>query len=290
MREPSARREMPPTCLERPHAREPERFVALLVPFAYFFRSRVPRARRKLGWLLNYLLPVLALAAAARGDWAGVLPAALMLVAVYAAYEFGYLVNDTVVVEREAMPTWRLDEATRRWLRSRLGLAFGVRAAIGLACLALLARSADAPGWEIAAAGWLLIWPCFALYNHWRGRITIALHFVLVGLRFLLPIVAASRPESVAPGWAALLLLYALPNSYEAAWKPRYGLAWLKRAFVDEHRFRVAWFVALTLIALAALARWPTVPQQVFAAACAYYLAQRLLAWYFTRRLGSSVD
>jgi hypothetical protein len=253
----------------------------LLVPFAYFFCSRVPSAPAKLGWTANYLLPVLGLAVAAHGGWGGMLPAALMLVAVYAAYEFGYLVNDTLAIAHEANPTLRLDDATRAWLRRHLGLAFAGRA---LACLGALA-ALEAPQVDVAAAGWLLIWPCFALYNRWRGRITIALHFALVSLRFGLPIVAATGPASFAPQACLLLLLYAVPNSFEAAWKARYGMPALRRVAGDEDRFRIAWYLALTALALALLAASPQGrAAQVFALACAYYLAQRMLAGWLRRR------
>lgn len=253
---------------------------ALLVPFAYFFHSRVPTTARKLGWVLNYLVPVLALAAAAHGGWPGLLPAAIVLVAVYAAYEFGYLVNDTVTVEREAEPTLRLDEATRLWMRDRLGLAFAVRAGIGVACVGTWAQLTTSPQPLLVVAGWLALWPCFALYNRWRGRVTIGLHFVLVSLRFLLPILAAVQPGSVAPHWALLLCVYPLINSYEAAWKPRYGLDWLERPFADVYRFRVIWHGVLLVLALAwamSAAREPV--NHVFAAVCGYYFVLRLIAW-----------
>ncbi len=261
------------------------RYVALCVPFAYFFASRVPTAAGKVGWSLNYLLPVLALAAAAHGDWLGLLPALVMLVAVYAAYEFGYMVNDSVAIDREAVPTLRLDEAARTWMRAHLGIAFTVRALIGLACLALL-HTTHMPQPTLVAAGWLLLWPGFALYNHWRGRITIALHFVLVSLRFVLPILAAAAPGSIEPGAALLLLaLYPVPFTYEAAWKTRYGLPALKAAFGDEDRFRVTWY--LTLLLATAL-WWPTSPQagtsrELFLAIVGYFLLQRVLAWFFRR-------
>lgn len=259
------------------------RMVALLVPFGYFFHSRVPTAARKLGWALNYVVPVLALAAAAHGGWGGALQAAVMLVAVYAAYDFGYLVNDTVTIGREGAPTLRLDEATRQWMRAHLGLAFAVRAGIGLACLGVWMQAMHPPQAPLVIGGWLALWPCFALYNRWRGRITIVLHFVLVSLRFLLPILAAARPASIAPHWALLLWLYPLISSYEAAWKPRYGLAWLERPFVDVYCLRVVWHGVLLLIALAwlSVAREPV--NHVFAAICGYYFVLRLTAWQVAR-------
>jgi hypothetical protein len=228
---------------------------------------------------------VLALAAAAHGGWGGVLPAALMLAAVYAAYEFGYLVNDTVVVEREAAPTLRLDEDLRLWMRARLELALVVRAVIGLGCLAAWLALTPSPQPLAVAAGWLALWPCFALYNRWRGRITIGLHFVLVSLRFVLPILAAAGPGSVGAGWIVLLLvLYPAPNAYEAAWKARYGLPGLKRAFGHEDRFRVTWYLALLLAGLVWTIATPATPShQLFIAACGYFLIQRILAWLIRR-------
>lgn len=275
---------MPSTSSHTATTPSPARMVALLVPFAYFFHSRVPTTARKLGWVLNYLAPVLTLAAAAHGGWPGMLPAAIMLVAVYAAYEFGYLVNDTVTIERETEPTLRLDESTRLWMRAQLGIALAVRAGTGLVCLAALTHLSPSPQQPLLlVGGWLALWPCFALYNHWRGRITIGLHFVLVGLRFLLPILAAVQPHSIAPHWLVLLWVYPLVNTIEAMCKPRYGLSRLMRPIADVYRFRVAWHGALLLCALVWLKAAPVPANQVLAALCGYYFGLRVFAWWFRR-------
>lgn len=261
---------------------------ALWVPFAYFFMTRVPSARQRGGWCLSYLLPVLGLAVAAHGDGAwGLLPGMLMLVAVYSAYEFGYLVNDTVVVEREADPTLRVDAAARAWFRSRLWLAFVARAVVGFSCLGALA-ALGAPRVEALVAAWIGLWVVFALYNHRRGRETIALYLVLTGLRFVLPVLAAAQPGVAAPHWALLLLLYPMPNAYEAAWKPRYRLERLRAIVGHEHRFRTLWH-ALVFVAFLAWATWaPSRESGVLLGAAAYYLALRSVAWWMSARTRAS--
>ncbi len=277
---------MEPSLLAVQTKSSPGRAVPLLVPFAYFFHSRVPTLRHKLGWAISYLLPVLALAAVAHGGLPGLAAAAAMLVAVYSAYEFGYIINDTLTVTREARPTLRLTEASRAWMHARLLPALVVRSLTGMACLALLYWAA-VPNFFAVMLGWLALWPCFALYNHWRGRITIALHFVLVSLRFMLPILAATQAASIAPAWPLLLLLYALPNTYEAAWKQRYALPGLQRPFGDEYRFRLTWYLLLTALALGWLVWGTGAPRWVFAAACAYYLMCRLVAFWMVRNTPS---
>ena len=257
------------------------REVALRAPLAYFFASRVPTRRQKAGWLLGYVLPVLALAVAAQGSAGALLPAALMMVAVYAAYGYGYLVNDTVAVQHEDQPTLRLPEADRAWVVQRLGQAFWWRALAGAACVGAIVALRGADGWP-AAAGWLLIWPLFALYNHWRGRFTIVLYFGLVTLRFGLPILAAANPTDVVAAWP-LLFLYALPITLEAASKPRYGLTRLQRLVSQVHRFRMTWFALLSAAALAYATWAPSLPAWLFAAAAVYYLAFRVGAFVLQR-------
>lgn len=261
-------------------------WVLLALPFAYFLATRVPGGRQRIGWVFSYLLPVLALAALAHGGadgglagaLGGLLAGALAVAAVYTAYEFGYIVNDVAAVERESAPTLRAAAATRAWLAQRLGVAFVVRAAAGAAlAAAALALGGGLASW--AWFGWIALWPLFAAYNWWRGRVTLLLYVALVGLRFQWPIWAATVAGGAAlPGWPWLLALYALPTTYVAAWKPRYGLGVLQRRFGTETRFRVAWHALLAAAALGATAAWPRTPAIVFAALAAYYLALRLLA------------
>lgn len=247
--------------------------LLLIAPFAYFFHSRVPRPRQKIGWALGYVLPVLGLAASASGGATGLLLAALMMTAVYTAYEFGYLVNDTLSIEREERPTLRLTRSTREALRRRLALALAARLTIGGGLVALLLPIHGSAA-EAALLGWATLWPLFAVYNRWRGPITIALHFLLVGLRYLLPIVAAAptlEPAAMAP----LLLLYALPNTFEAAWKPRYGMTALRDLAGGTHRFRLAWAAAMTAAGLAFVWVRPSEAAWTFLCASLYYLLFR---------------
>lgn len=265
----------PPPDTDPPPGRA--RRAALWCPGAYFVQTRLPTWRLRAGWLLGFALPVLALAGAAHGGAGGVPIALCMLLAVYAAYEFGYLVNDVVVTTRESHPTERLAPALRRWYAARLARAAVLRAAIGLAALA----AAQALGGQVAGpvlAGWLALWPAFALYNRLRGPGTLALYLLLAGLRFVLPVLAAATPDGALPPWPAWLLLYALPNTFVAAWKPRYGWPALQRPFGHEARFRLVWHGVVAAGAIA-WAWWDDdAGTRAFAAVAAWLLAVRLAA------------
>lgn len=249
----------------------------LAVPFAYFFMTRVPGVRQRVGWLFSYVVPVLALAWIAHGGSAGMLIAAATMIAVYAAYEFGYIVNDAWTVAREAMPTLRLGAEDRAWYRTRLPHAAAIRFAVGSLCLAA-AMLAGAQHALATALVWLALWPLFAAYNWWRGRITIALYLGLGAIRFVLPIWASADMGGAAPHALWLLLLYPLPNTYVAAWKPRYGLQALQRPFGGEQRFRLLWHGALAGLALPTALLVDRRGAWVFAAAAAYYFVIRIIA------------
>lgn len=254
------------------------RHLSLFVPVAYFFRTRVSTSRQRLGWFFSYLLPVLTMATLVNGSWVGLPIALLVVVAVYGAYEYGYIVNDAVTVDRELHPTWRLDTDARTWFRARLSTARIVRFQIGLAAIGLVALW-SVRGASIALAGWLAIWLLFALYNARRGYSTIVFFFLLNGLRYLLPVLAAVDGQ-VPDAWAWLMLLsvYALPNTYVAAWKPRYRLDALRRPFGSEHRFRLIWHVGLTGLAAMHLLVVRDSLSGPFLMLSAYYLLLRLAA------------
>ena len=250
---------------------------ALLVPFSYFFLTRVATGRQRIGWAFSYLLPVLALPVLAGRAWTTLPLTLLAVIAVYAAYEFGYIVNDTATVAREASPTQRLDGPARQWIKARLLPAFCVRFLVGSACMAVVAFSLAPPALG-ALLAWGAIWPLFALYNRWRGLITIPLYLLLVSVRFVLPVWATAGAMGTLFDGLLLLLLYPLPTAVVASWKPRYGLAFLAKPFGNEHRFRLIWHGAL--LAAAVIGAWLS-PQWVswpFVAACAYYLITRLVS------------
>lgn len=257
--------------------------AALWLPFAYLVQTRLHTFRLLAGWVVGFVLPVLALAVLGRGD-AMALPIALcMLVAVYAAYEVGYLVNDVVVTARETHPTERLAQCPRAWYAQRLRNAAVLRFCVGALALA----AAMALGGEMSPpvlAGWLILWPLFALYNHWRGRATIVLYLLLNGLRFLLPVWAAAGTQAALPPWPALLLLYAMPNTYIAAWKPRYRLPVLQRPFTGEVYFRFVWHAAVAAGAWGFAVHDASPPAQNFAVVAGWLLLMRLIALRSHRR------
>lgn len=251
--------------------------VALWLPFAYLVQTRLHTARLLGGWVVGFVLPVLALAVLGRGDLVALPIALCMVVAVYAAYELGYLVNDALVTRRETHPTERLATGPRVWYAERLRTAAALRFGIGVAALAIAAAwGGTVDPWVLT--GWLALWPLFALYNHWRGRVTIVLYLLLNGLRFLLPVWAAAGPQAALPVWPALLLLYALPNTYIAAWKPRYALPVLRRPFAGEARFRLAWHAVVAIGAVACALHGGTAAARHFAMVAVWLLLMRLIA------------
>lgn len=252
---------------------------ALVVPFAYFFLTRVVTARQKSGWVCSYLLPVLGLSLLANLSWNTAALALLAVMAVYTAYEFGYIVNDTATVDHEPLPTHRLDAEARRWIGQRRPTALGVRLVCGGVCMGAVVGLAPSSTLDPLWA-WLAIWPLFALYNHWRGWVTLPLYLLLVSVRFLLPIWVGASAAFLASDWVLLLLLYPLPTTVVAAWKPRFGLGFLQRPFGDEQRFRLIWHGLL--LAAALLGAWlaPQVVRWSLVAACAcYFLIRAAAIW-----------
>lgn len=246
-------------------------------------QTRVDTLRLLTGWLLGFVLPVLALSMLGSHQAPAIPVALCMLTAVYAAYEVGYLVNDVVVTVRETHPTERLTPGARAWYAERLRLAVALRCCIGGAALALAAALGGNVGPQVLV-GWLALWLLFAMYNYWRGRVTILLYLLLNGLRFVLPVWAAAGVQAELPPWPTWLLLYALPNTYVASWKPRYRLPALQRLFTDEAHFRLAWH-ALVVIGAAVLVWHDATPAaHNFALVAAWLLAIRLMALTGHRR------
>lgn len=223
----------------------------LCTPFLYFLDTRVRSRGERLAWLSTYVVPVCLMAAAAvpSDPWVAAVAAAIGVVAVYAAYEYGYMVNDSVTVLTEERPTLRLPaerlDQVRRALPRVLLVRMLIVAAAALLVHGLVGRhGADAAGAAsvvlVLGVG-IVLW--YAVYNRVRSHASIVLFLVLVGARCVGPVaVALAGAGALTPAVALLLAVYALPNTIEFAAKPKYRLGWLRPVAAGVDVWRVAYY------------------------------------------------
>lgn len=232
--------------------------LRLVIPFLYFLDTRVRSRGERLAWVLTYLVPLLLMAAVAVPGDPGLAMAvtALAVVATYSAYEYGYMVNDSVTILSETRPTLRLPAERLAEIRRLLPAVLGVRlasvAVVSLGIHALTALGGGSHGMEAAFAVGSLgtgILAGYWIYNRVRSRLSIVLFHGLVGARCVGPLaVAFAASGTLTPLVWVLLVVYALPNTVEFAAKPKYRVRWLAEVPARVDAWRVAYYAVGCLL------------------------------------------
>ena len=225
----------------------------LCVPFLYFFETRIRSCRERIAWLFTYIVPLCLMAAAANplDPFAAAATAAIAAVGVYAAYEFGYMVNDSVTIHSEKSPTLRLPPERLDQVRRSLPWVLVVRMLLVAAAtwvvhvlVRLNGGNANCSASMVAAlCVGIVLW--YAVYNRVRSHASIALFLVLVSARCIGPVaVTLSAAGAISPGILLLLAVYTLPQTMEFAAKPKYKLGWLLPVHTCVDVWRVAYYAA----------------------------------------------
>jgi hypothetical protein len=235
--------------------------LRLVVPFLYFLDTRVRSRAERMAWSFTYLVPVhlMAVFAGADAPWTALVAAAVAVVAVYATYEYGYMVNDSVTILAEVQPTLRLPaerlaqvrEALPRVLAARLVILVAAAGAVGMIVRGIGGDGSAASLATTVLGGGILLW--YELYNRVRGRISIVLFHGLVAARCVGPLAVAFAALGLPLGDLWLLaVVYALPNTIEFAAKPKYRLLMLAPVAAQVDRWRVVYYAFATLIVVTA--------------------------------------
>lgn len=226
------------------------------MPLAYFLSTRVPALSSRISWLFIYPLPILLSAWMFRIDPIGpdeILAVVVAMLAVYALYELGYMDNDTRTVAMEDAPTERLSDIEKQFMASRFWIIRMLRLLFIAVCVLAIVGLVEGnrTGKLDYIAGLLVIALVFPLYNTFRGKVCLPLHFVLVVCRF-------STPGLVLVDWGhlyylvSMTLLFPLVNLIERSGEPRYGLAGMYPFYERRDVFRIVYYAVF--VAAGALA------------------------------------
>lgn len=221
------------------------------LPFGYYYVVRLGTLPKLLSWMLIYLMPTAVYSFCTYKG--GLTPFCtnylLTLLAVFALYELGYILNDTVAIRHEEQPAIRLYEHNFRHFEKHMWLIVGVRVLYSLLALGALwwaNRSwhvTDITHLRLVAGCIVLMMAVFGVYNSWRSHYNAWLYPLLVLSRYL-PFMLLYRVD----GWAILMLFISFPlvNMLERFSMPRYRFPIMRRLIPTEESktlFRVIYYL-----------------------------------------------
>lgn len=177
------------------------------IPFLYSFSTRMDNSIiGLLNWVSQYLLP-LCLIIFLFANFFNLAPFLLVLTLLYMLYEIGYIQNDTETIKTEKNPTLRLNKALLDYYEKNKRYIYIFRIAFSI-LLSVLATTLFEYTIDAVYLSWAIPVVYF-IYNRIRGYLTYIVHFLLLMLRYiipLLPFIDASLPMIIF-----IALLYPIP-------------------------------------------------------------------------------
>lgn len=224
------------------------------LPYVYFLKTRLTGNFQRVSWLFVYFIPIIFLysrIASLKNVYDYSLLILGFLIINY-VYENGYLENDVQTIKKEEKPTLRLSEEEIRIVDNSFTTIFFIRGVILILMLAgyfICAKYTTTivmPFTLLFAA--LLLQILYLIYNRIRNIVNLYLIIPLSFIRFfgfILPFV-----ETKDMGWFVLLatLLYPLSKFIEFAQKKRFKTIISKGDTFNVDRFRVKYYLLLTLL------------------------------------------
>ena len=228
------------------------------IPFGYYYVVRLGTIWKLLSWMLIYIMPTAFYSwLTYSGSWQ--MFAAnyvLTLAGVFTLYELGYILNDTVAVQKERQPAIRLQNRNFRHFEKHAWAIITVRVALAAAAFAGLwifnrtGQVTDSTHLWFVSGSAVLMTALFGLYNSWRSKYNVWLYPLLVFSRYL-PFMLLYRIDY----WGILMLWISFPcvNWLERFSMPRYRFPVMRKIIPTEESktlFRVIYYLVVVWLPL----------------------------------------
>jgi hypothetical protein len=226
-----------------------------IFPYVYFFTSRLPRANRRLSWILIEPLPVfLTTYCLATIPFMKFFVLFLSGYTAYISiYEVGYIENDSITIGNEKQPALRLKDTEITFVLNNIKKIEFIRWSISLLILIL--------SYFLGIKFKILIhfFPfcllivtiriIYLFHNYLRNKLNIISLFLLSSSRYIgIPLLLLEAPTVITLS-ILLILIYPFPKTLEYA-QMKYDFSFLRLIKTNQPLCRVIYYVILFSTAL----------------------------------------
>lgn len=156
------------------------------IPFFYTYSTRMDsNLIGVLNWIPQYLFPILLIILFEKGFFPFV-PFFVLILLLYTLYEIGYIQNDTETIKEEISPTLRLSQNELQYYENNKYFIYCFRLTFSLLLSFVLYYEMSKAFYSILMCWGML--GIYVLYNQVRGYITLFLHFLLMLMRYVSPV------------------------------------------------------------------------------------------------------
>ncbi len=197
-------------------------YLLYYIPFLYFYKTRLKSFLKFISWMCIYVFPIFLFVVFFQKNTFNpedIIIILLSMILVYVLYEIGYIFNDTETIRKEVNPTLRLNKKQFDFYYANKVTIYIFRFVIALSLSVELAFL------EIPLFNSLLPWAIvlvYMLYNYFRSRVNLLLHFILVTLRYSLPILMVTGVKIEVVLY--IMLVFPVVNLIERCGEKRFNI------------------------------------------------------------------
>lgn len=217
----------------------------------YFLKTRLTSLGNRIAFIVLYIIPISYLTSYfITFSYSALFDMLLLMMCTYSVYEGGYIYNDTITIKKETQPTLRLTDREIEYFSRNLCLILSVRILTLIVLISTLYTNTGQVVYYTSLSFLIVLASLYALYNHLRSRINLILHFGLVSLRYIIPLIPIIiySDLSLAYIFMSTLFIYPILNTFERSFEDRFNL-W-SGIKINRHKFRILYYSVLSLIYL----------------------------------------
>lgn len=218
-----------------------------IIPFVYFFKTRLKSRVQKLSWLFVYFLPNIFLYFSITGfafNAENILLMTLGIVLINYIYENGYIQNDIILTQNEKNPNLRIKGKLLIDIREKIKLIFFYRFLI-IFLLLFLIYMIDSYAFDKFIIVTILLQILYIIYNSIRSNLNLYLILLLSFLRFYGFIIPFVELENLVTFSIFCILLYPFSKFLEFTKQPKYKMPRFSKLIGKIDEFRIVYYFIL---------------------------------------------
>lgn len=241
----------------------------------YFISTRLKYKGNKIAFLLFYLFPIALITYSYSYSYIYDLYKVVLVIGLtYSIYELGYIYNDTITIRKEAEPTLRLSKIELSFFNSNIKKILAIRA-ITFFTLMMLYIALGVNVTELVLL--VVLFVTFYIYNNVRSKLNLPLHFILVSLRYLIPLIHIFEQVGCFE-LLFILMLYPILNTLERASEKRFSYIPADFFLVEYKKNGRIYYYAISLILSSVYSYFFNVDAFVFVVIFSAMLLARIMA------------
>ena len=228
--------------------------IFFYLPMGYLLKTRLNSLAKFISWNIIYVFPLFYLAYIKLNfvitiiDFVEILGS---IIVVYNFYEIGYIQNDTETIKRESNPTLRVSKDELEYYEENKWYIYIARIVINCIFVYFLFYLSDINSLLYFEFLLHLLLLLFIFYNLIRNRMSILLYFLLIILRYIIPLIMIGSSWNINL-LVVLILMLPLCKTMEFLSKKKYGFKFcIKYVRSNLTSYRVCYYtLVLVLISL----------------------------------------